>query len=1003
LKPDFSITLDDLLILEADWHIGGITDPVGQTASWIVSQIEGALQGAMSTIGGIVSPIINGALSYVNGIIGSIPGQISSVLSSVQNIPGMISSSISGIASQIGSMISGISSTISGALSSVSSVVSSGFSSIIGSLSGMLSGIAGTISTSIGQIGSQISSGFSSLVGSISSTIGSISTAIGGIASTISGALNTAFSQIGSTIGQLGAAIGQVGQQIITGITGTLTQIGTALSGIGATLSTALNSAFQSLNTVLSPFTTQIANLWNWATNLKFPNFAPLISFLEAFGSDPLGAIKGAINDVLTNFGLPTIDQIEAKLKQYVPDLGPVLDFVNAFEKDPIGTIKNAINEALKAVGFPTLDQISALIPTYDGIKKAIFDDIDLTQIGKFVSSAFSFLSAGEAHHSPTGFDDFWNFFGYVAELFSSTGALGTFFESAAWKALVSGKPFPMILSQTAEQASNFFKPLTDYLTNIWTTIEADATALKDAVSKFLGVLVTDTIAAYKLPKPDPTITDPFAMIGSTVTQEFDEIAGSLITKNFVTDKQAAATIETILAVIGITEALEFGALAVEALHPTKKLQFMDKLKRSFSKIGLGQVTGVVGGALVGVSLSPFFKRYFNKIAQIQLVSPGELIEMEHRDLIAPKDLDTYLQEHGLNQQFRDGVTELGHPLIAYMTAAQAYFRAIAFDGFEPKTAIKELTKLMTFEGVSDSKRSGFTFADTDLLGKILYSLPSRFILRSLWMTGQINADDLAEIFTADGMMPDYVKQAANATVLQGLLPFIKAQASAFETMVQHGFETGATFTDLLKKIAYPTTFITPTVAAAQLKASEEINVLQVSEYDKQYTDGYMTKDDYKAKITGLIKNADILKAHLAIADLAVERATDNRIRAASDRAVSQELIAFADGAVSEEEFATVCKASNKTDEEIAALERARQVIYQGIVRAAKFKNYQNALGREVITPDQFVTACKKLPIDDAILQAAKQRILIAMLPKPKLTAAQDKDIITEAQAELTQ
>lgn len=877
----FQLSLDDLLVLEADWRIGGIADPVGQIASYIISTLETAFNYAVSGFQTVVSSIVNTAIGAVNSLLNGISRNVSSILLTLQSLPNTISSSLSGITSQVSSILNGVVGSISSTITQISYSVSSGFNSILSSLN----------------------SAFSSLSNSVNASIRSIS-------GSISGTLNSIVSSISSIVSQIGGSLSSIGQQILSGLGSAFSQLSSSFNGIVGQINTFLQPLISQLQTAL-------------------PNIEKIIVFLAAFGANPIVAIQNGLNTVLKAFGLPTLDDIrhelEGALSEAIPALKPVLD--------TLSKVNDAVNNLPKTLvdTVTSKDFLNTLTNTVTNTVKEVV--VLPEEIKTFFNSATKVLDKLVEQHSPSILDDFGSALTNIIEAFSATGIFGSLLQSEAWKSFLSGKGF----ASTITTDTNFFKPLTDYLNTIWKTIQQDAKPFTDAISSAFGILVSTAISDFGLPKPAAGITDPFEMIGSTITQEFNNLAAMVTPKSPIVEADVIKTTETILAVVGVTEALEFGAMAIEALHPTKKLQFMDKLKRSFSKIGVGHVTEIVGASLVAVSLSPFFRRYFNRVAQVQLPDVGTLTTMLHRKKIAASDFDSYLQEHGLNKTFRDAYSE------------------------------------------------------------IAYSLPSIRILRSIWMTGKIDESGIEEIFSLGGMLPKYAPIAANAVVLQGLLPYLKAQETAFASQVAKGFETGVTFSDMLKKINYPSSFITPTVAAAELKADETLNVLQVSEYDKQYTEGYMNRDDYVKNITPLFKNQAILGAHIEIADLAVKRMTDSRIRTASDRSIAEGLAEFANGAISPKEFETICKAGKKTPEEIAALESARQVIYANLVRTVKFRNYQGALGKGNITPAQFEALSKALPIDNTIMKATEQHIILGMVKAAKITTAAANALLAQA------
>lgn len=859
---DLELTLSDLAFLQEEWQIGGIADPLGQLANYIITTIENA-------IAPIVRPIINAAQDVLSGLMHAlqsgvdyVKANVPSILSAVDGVKNFISQTISNFSNAITNSFRVISSSIVATISQVANSVSSGFSSVLSSLNSSFSNLVSSIGTQVRGIVSSISNILSSTFSQLTATI------------------STAFSSLSSSIGR------------------TISGVVTALSAVGSQIIAGLQSGFASVSSILTPAFQALQDFIG-------KQFGDLVHFLNSLHLPQLPTLPtlADIRNFIVSLKLPTLTDIRG----LIDDLKKLLNF-DAFKNE----LKKEIQDTLKT-----------FIPQ---------------QILDFVKAATSFITQLTERHSPSILDNIGSFFEFLVGLLSSGGALGTLFESKAWSDLTKGK-LPL---QTIQADTNFFKPLTDYLSSIWTTIQQDSKPIVDGITKLFSDAIQGALTVSGLPAPDPSVTNPFGMIQSSITKEFDVIAKALTPSSPVSDKQVQSVLPLIGGVIALTEGLEFGALAIEALHPTKKLQFMDKLKASFTKIGLGHITEIIGASLAAASLSPFFRRYFNRLAQVQLVGVNELNTMRHRKLINAEEEDLFLQEHGYNEQFRKALITIGD------------------------------------------------------------ELPSRFLIRSLAAVGTLTEDQMEDLFSQSGLLEKYVKDAANSTILQGQLPFIRLQATAFAAQVKQGFETGTTFRELLKKIGYPDTFMTPTIAAAEIQADGELNALQVSEYDKQYTEGYMTQEDYKKNITPLFRNPAILKTHITIADLAVQRMTDSRIRSASDRSISEELSAFATGAVSEKEFESICKAAKKTPDEIAALEEARQIIYANFVRTVKFRNYQSALGKGNIMPEQFEALCTALPIDQRIMKATEQRIILSMVKAKKLTSDEANSLLAQANIALT-
>lgn len=1019
----------DAGFLSLDWEIGGIVDPVANIANLIISSIDGFLTSVESAIIGALSNTINSAIGGISAAINNISGGFNSIIAAVNNLPSQISGTLASLGSQISGVINQISGILASSISQIISQVQGGFSQV---------------SSAIGSIASQVSSSLNSIVSQLSGMLNGIVSSVQSGINSLGSIFAAALAQLGASIqgglNQVGGFLTTLGGQIQTGFNSLVGQISGTLQAFAATVSADIGQVTQFLNTlggqITQGFNTLVGQLTQDLNNLigqvntalgkiQLPDFKGLLSFLEAFGADPIGtiikAVTPALDSVLKAFGLPTVEDIQKVIGNVQTDIANIAKFFEgeflSFIQNPSKFITDLLDSALKAIGFPTIEDIGKAIEdklasvfTLDNLLKLLGIPKDIENIFvSFIEDAAKVFSWATTAHSPTPLEN-------LSSIFSSAAKISTAPTSGT---AADQKAPPLILNPVTPYATRNAAYLAEYGNfNIWSWnslfdflntmgakilggLQTFATDVSKGFDSLANYIIDGAVKTFSLPAPDAKATNPFAKLQSIFFKQFQAIAKMSNTQSPVVTEMVLNVVDAVSGATLVSEVMEWAGVAVDAAHPLKKLQIKDKIKDFFSKIGLGHVSGIIGATLVAASLHPVMTRFWNKQSQVQLLGIGELNSMEHRGLIKPEDLDIYLQEHGLDKLFRQGATELAHPLLNAQIAASAYFRLIAFENFDAGKAVIQLQTLFGMQGYADAKRKGFDFADTQLLSKLIYDLPSRFILRSMWMTGQLKTSDLEQLFTAGGMMPSFVKPAAAATALQGQLPFLKAQEAAFVTMVQHGFETGDTLTTLLKKINYPDSFITPTVAAAQLKADEEVNVLQVSEYDKQYTEGYMTKDKYVEAVKPLFKNQKIYAIHQSIVDLAVQRTTDNRIRTASDRAISQELIAFAEGAVSAADFEAVCKAGGKTADEIKALEKARQIIYANMLRIKKFRTYQTALAKQNIDTTTFETLCTALPVDAAYMKAAEQFILVNLIPKPKLTKDQVAALLAQAQLQL--
>jgi phage-related protein len=129
--------------------IHGLTDPIGQLADWISTQLSNL---ASIIYNSITSWIINSSLwnsvMYISNAISSIisnisniSGVVSNILSVVSNLPSIIYSTISSISTSINSLISATSS-----IYNIVTMISSSISSLVSTLSSTISGIGTSLS-----------------------------------------------------------------------------------------------------------------------------------------------------------------------------------------------------------------------------------------------------------------------------------------------------------------------------------------------------------------------------------------------------------------------------------------------------------------------------------------------------------------------------------------------------------------------------------------------------------------------------------------------------------------------------------------------------------------------------------------------------------------------------------------------------------------------------------------------------------------------------------------
>jgi hypothetical protein len=302
------LNYEDLLSLEVDWQLGGIADPVGQIANWIVSTLSQVIYAAEPAIANLINPVITGVQNFLKGLLDAVASNVSSIWSALQTLP----QALSNVLSQLGS----------------------------------------EISRSLTSFGSSIALSISSISGSISSTLNSIlttlSTAIGNLATTIIHDVQGAVSGIGTALTNLGSAIVTDLSRVIGGIGSVISQalqgVGQYFAGVGAQIIAAVDQSFKNIGSTFGNFQTLITTAlqplikFDWSSLTK--QLSGFANFLFAFGSDPIGTIKKGLNEVLKDLGLPTLDDIQ----KIIPSLDSIKKAM--FDEIDLGLISSFLTSA---------------------------------------------------------------------------------------------------------------------------------------------------------------------------------------------------------------------------------------------------------------------------------------------------------------------------------------------------------------------------------------------------------------------------------------------------------------------------------------------------------------------------------------------------------------------------------------------------------------------------------------------------------------------------------
>jgi len=237
-------SLDDIDPLLFKWELGGITDPIGQLAAWVVD-----------TLGDAISDLGADVWNWLTTIRDQITSSISSALTSVQTA---LSSAISSVGDAVNAVSASLSSFITyveGAFSSVQTAISSLGVSIAGIVTAVQTSISGVISE-ISALASSVQGFVSIVINQISALATSVYQNIASFSQTIVGTITTLQSWLSQAFATVTQGLAALGTQIVTAVGGIPSLIQSAFAG----LTEWLQNAFTTVTGAITSFTTTLTS-----------------------------------------------------------------------------------------------------------------------------------------------------------------------------------------------------------------------------------------------------------------------------------------------------------------------------------------------------------------------------------------------------------------------------------------------------------------------------------------------------------------------------------------------------------------------------------------------------------------------------------------------------------------------------------------------------------------------------------------------------------------------
>ena len=347
LSESITIPIEELKLEELASLGFSITDPIGQLAEWLATQLKNLASWFAATVETIIAPI---------------KSMLDSVWSFVQRIPSYIIDSLKYYFS-----------LLSNAVSSAVSTILDNLRKIAGEIGNAVSSIGSSILKTLGDV-------FSALKNALSSLGDTILKALQGALSTLQSALSKAAESILAFLKSLGDALAIAVREIIDTIVSIAGKIGEIITALGEAIKKALESF---INMILEG----LKKAWDLIQNIGRMLGDAIAKGIQ-FLSDALSKAGEAIMSMLRQAGSMILEAI-----------GKIPEFFTAVKDAIVSTFQSLANwiwEGIKTVG-------ETIYRFFNNLWTA------LMEIGQKIFSGLSEVASSIIDRIKSGLDFIWN------------------------------------------------------------------------------------------------------------------------------------------------------------------------------------------------------------------------------------------------------------------------------------------------------------------------------------------------------------------------------------------------------------------------------------------------------------------------------------------------------------------------------------------------------------------------------------------------------------------
>ncbi|RLF06748.1 MAG: hypothetical protein DRJ60_04000 [Thermoprotei archaeon] len=363
-------------------------------------------------------------------------------------------------------------------------------------------------------------------------------------------------------------------------------------------------------------------------------------------------------------------------------------------------------------------------------------------------------------------------------------------------------------------------------------------------------------------------------------------------------------------------------------------------------------------GVLSATTIKKPLEYWARSTFRTTIPSPGDLIKFYKLNILSKNELYANLAKHGYSDYWIDMYEYSAWELPRFADVYAAYVRGTIDDD--------DFNKWLSILNIKTEPRPDMTVPDIEIFKEGLYRMPSPFYLVYAAETGALSVDDLKNILRDSLYHPKYIDMLASSIWKRTLLDDIREATRAIISEFLSWTLSYDEAVEALRSIGRRDEEIEVFMPFYEDMQSKKIRSKALSEYEKMYRRGYISKEEFINKLVNVGLNPEIVEAYAnlleeirSLYDMIKETMDERRALATT----LQKLYKL--GFLSEDDLRSKLQELGFMDTEIDLRVERSTSEYNSEITDLWIDYYKELLRHGLIDPDSFKTSLVNLGMSE--------------------------------------